>query len=111
MKNKIIRQIDEVGRIVIPIDLRKQYGISSGERLCFETCDDGILIRKDEQQCETCNKNENKTEKEIILSDNILCSVLSIEAKALGITTEEYVDRFLDDFYDNPKKFLKIIDK
>lgn len=44
----IIRQIDELGRIVIPKDLRKQYGIKAGEKLYFEAQDDGILIHRED---------------------------------------------------------------
>ena len=41
---KIMRQIDELGRIVIPKDLRDQYGIKPGDKLYFDAYDDGILI-------------------------------------------------------------------
>ena len=47
MEIKIIRQIDEVGRIVIPIDLRKQYGFKPREKICFEPYDDGILVHRE----------------------------------------------------------------
>ena len=43
-------------------------------------------------------------EKKLILSDSIICAVLKIEADALGITEEEYVDRFLEVFYNEPHK-------
>lgn len=43
----IIRQMDELGRIVIPKDLRKQYGFKPGEDIYFEAYDDGILIHRE----------------------------------------------------------------
>ena len=43
----IIRQIDTIGRIVIPKDLREQYGIKPGEKLYFEAYDNGILIHRE----------------------------------------------------------------
>ena len=47
MKVAIIRQIDELGRIVIPKDLRDQYGIKPGDKLYFDAYDDGILIHSE----------------------------------------------------------------
>ena len=38
-----------------------------------------------------------------------ISSVLRIEAKAVGVTPEEYCDRFLHSFYENPEKFESII--
>lgn len=43
----IMRQIDALGRIVIPKDLRKQYGITNGDKIYFDACDDGILIHNE----------------------------------------------------------------
>ena len=50
-----------------------------------------------------------RLDKALILSDSLICSVLSIEAEALGVTLEEYVDRFLDVFYDNSIKLDAIV--
>lgn len=44
----IMRQIDALGRIVIPKDLRNQYGIKNGDKLCFNACDEGILIYRED---------------------------------------------------------------
>ena len=52
-----------------------------------------------------------KQDKAIILSDPILCAVLSIEAESVGVTLEEYVDRFLDAFYQDPESFNLLIQK
>ena len=58
---------------------------------------------------EMTSKMTKNIDRELILSDTLICSVLSIEAEALGITLEEYVDRFLDAFYNDPTNFEKII--
>ena len=47
-------------------------------------------------------KMTKKIDKEMILSDVVLCSVLSVEAESVGVTLEEYVDRFLEVFYSKP---------
>ena len=53
----------------------------------------------------TITKNK---EKDLILSDSVLCAVLKIEAKKAEVTLEEYVDRFLEVFYNQPEKFTPI---
>ena len=40
------RDIDKVGRLVIPIDVRRMYGIEDGDTLLIIPQEDGILIRK-----------------------------------------------------------------
>lgn len=52
-----------------------------------------------------------KNERELILSDAILCAVLKIEADAIGATLEEYVERFLEVVYKEPEKFYSILVK
>ena len=44
MKLEISRQIDELGRLVIPKDIRKMYGLKPGDTVYFTARDDGILI-------------------------------------------------------------------
>ena len=44
MENKICRQIDELGRLVIPVELRKQYDIKTGDMVCITAQNNGILI-------------------------------------------------------------------
>lgn len=50
-------------------------------------------------------------DKELILSDPILCAILSIEAESVGVSLEDYVDRFLDAFYEEPERFNLLIQK
>ena len=48
-------------------------------------------------------------DKALILSDPILCAVLSIEAESVGVPLEEYVDRFLEAYYKDPTSFNLLI--
>lgn len=48
MKIKIFRQIDRQGRLVIPADLRKQYGFKPKDRVAFTAYDNGILIHSED---------------------------------------------------------------
>lgn len=43
MKSKYLRQIDELGRVVIPADLRGQYGFKAGEKVCLIACENIVL--------------------------------------------------------------------
>ena len=42
----IIRRIDDLGRIVIPKEVRRQYGIVDGDRMEILPTTDGIIVRK-----------------------------------------------------------------
>lgn len=48
-------------------------------------------------------------DKDLILSDALMCAVLKVEADAVGVTLEEYVDKFLEVFYNEPQKLQAII--
>ena len=52
-----------------------------------------------------------KSEKELILSDAILSAVLKVEAEAVGVTPEEYVDRFLEVFYKEPDRLIPLVNQ
>lgn len=52
-----------------------------------------------------------KNERDLILSDAIICAVLKMEADSIGVTLEEYTDRFLEILYKEPKKLLSVLIK
>lgn len=61
----IVRRIDELGRIVIPGELRKIYGLSNGEPIEIYTDNDRIILQRyvssEESDCEYCtNGMDNK---------------------------------------------------
>ena len=43
----IKRKIDELGRLVLPIDYRNHYSISEGDGVVLSLSDNGILVKKD----------------------------------------------------------------
>ena len=43
---KVLRKVDELGRIVIPIDVRKQLGIKEGETLEISIENNKITLNK-----------------------------------------------------------------
>lgn len=49
-----IRKIDNLGRIVIPMDIRKSLEIKDWDELCIRLEEDRILITKAYQSCTFC---------------------------------------------------------
>ena len=50
-----------------------------------------------------------KIEKEAILSDAVLCTVLELEAESVSVSLEAYVDRFLEVFYSDSEKLMPLL--
>ena len=44
---EIYKEIDKLGRLVIPVDLRKTYGFKAGDKVYFQLREDGILIHSE----------------------------------------------------------------
>ena len=49
-----MKQIDKLGRIVIPKSLRKKYGLSDGSTVEFLDTGDGIALKLAESHCKIC---------------------------------------------------------
>ena len=55
----IVRKVDELGRIVIPIELRRNLGIEVRDPLEIYVDEDCIVLKKYEPACVFCGKTEN----------------------------------------------------
>ena len=55
----VIRRVDELGRVVIPIEIRKILEIKEKDSLGIFLEDEGIFIKKQEPHCVFCNSNIN----------------------------------------------------
>ncbi len=66
----IVRKVDELGRVVIPIELRRTLGI--GEKDALEIYVDGerIILKKYEPACIFCGN----AEKVVHFKDKIICN-------------------------------------
>jgi len=53
----IIRQIDELGRIVIPIEIRKRFGLSEKDPLEISVKHETIMLCKPRTACVFCGKS------------------------------------------------------
>ncbi|MGN7894836.1 AbrB/MazE/SpoVT family DNA-binding domain-containing protein [Bacillus sp. 22475] len=52
MKNTgVARKVDELGRVVIPVELRRTLGIVEGTELDFHVEGENIVLRKYEKSC------------------------------------------------------------
>lgn len=55
----ITRKIDELGRIVLPIELRRTLEIGEKDPIEIYVEDDKIILKKFKQSCAFCGSNEN----------------------------------------------------
>lgn len=55
----IVRKVDELGRIVIPIELRRVLEIEVKDPLEIYTEDDTIILKKYEPACIFCGRAKN----------------------------------------------------
>ncbi|MED3396180.1 AbrB/MazE/SpoVT family DNA-binding domain-containing protein [Bacillus wiedmannii] len=52
MKNTgVARKVDELGRVVIPVELSRTLGIAEGTALGFHVEGENIVLRKQEKSC------------------------------------------------------------
>ena len=65
----IVRNVDMLGRVVIPSELRRIYGIDTDTAMEFYSDEDGIVLRKYQPGCVICGEaNDN-----IIVSGHRFC--------------------------------------
>ena len=55
----IIRKVDEVGRIVLPVELRRKFDINKLDPMEMYTEDDCIILKKYEPTCIFCGESNN----------------------------------------------------
>lgn len=59
----IVRSIDRAGRIVLPIEMRKELGIADdGSKVEIKATGNEIIIKKYEPTCIFCRSSENLLE-------------------------------------------------
>ena len=68
-KGAITREIDKLGRIVIPSSLRENLGIQSGDKLEIISEGDKIILRKFKDGCVFCGSDHRL----IVHNDRNVC--------------------------------------
>ena len=66
----IVRKVDELGRVVIPIELRRTLGISEKDALEIYVDGERIILKKYEPACIFCGNAERVTH----FKGKIVCS-------------------------------------
>lgn len=55
----ITRPVDNLGRVVIPIEIRNQLGIKIKDKMLFLINGKDIILRKHQQECVFCGKQKD----------------------------------------------------
>ena len=55
----IVRQIDTLGRVVIPVEIRRNLGIENEDNLEIFVDGDYIMLKKHEENCIFCGSPED----------------------------------------------------
>lgn len=66
----IVRRVDELGRVVIPIELRNKFNISEKDPIEIYVDGSSIILKKYEQNCIFCGN----TKKLLDYKGKLLCS-------------------------------------
>jgi transcriptional pleiotropic regulator of transition state genes len=56
----VIRSIDAIGRLVIPIELRRELGLNTGEPVHMYVEDGKVIVEKYVKRCFICGKASTK---------------------------------------------------
>jgi transcriptional pleiotropic regulator of transition state genes len=56
---RFIRRVDELGRIVLPADIRKQFSLDSHDALEILIEDNNLVLRKYQPCCVFCDSSED----------------------------------------------------
>lgn len=66
----MIRNLDELGRIVIPMEIRKKFNISIGDGMqIYVDNNNTIILKKYERNCIFCNSTKNLK----VFNDKLIC--------------------------------------
>ncbi len=61
-KTEMVRKVDELGRIVLPVEIRRTLGIGEREPLLIRIEEDEIILKKFEPICIFCGANRGLAE-------------------------------------------------
>ena len=67
-----MRKVDKLGRIVIPLRLRKKYGLIEGTSLKFIDEGDGVTVKAATPLCSVCHREISEKSQYPLCKDCIL---------------------------------------
>lgn len=65
----MVRVIDDMGRLVIPAEIRKNLGLKVRDSVEIYSTDDGLVLKKYAPACIFCNSTEDM----ILYNDKYIC--------------------------------------
>lgn len=65
----IVRRVDELGRVVIPIEIRNQFDISEKDPIEIYVSGSSIVLKKYKPSCIFCDNTENL----LSYNDKLIC--------------------------------------
>ena len=83
----IIRKVDELGRVVIPIEIRNQFNIAEKDPIEIYVDGSSIVLKKYEPNCIFCGNTENL----INYNDKLICEDCSKKISKLKPKTILFV--------------------
>lgn len=69
----IVRRVDELGRVVIPIEIRNQFNILEKDPIEIYVDGSSIILKKFEQNCIFCGSTKNL----LSYNDKLICNKCS----------------------------------
>lgn len=83
----IIRRVDELGRVVIPIEIRNQFNLVEKDPIEIYVDGSSIILKKYEPNCIFCGTTDNLVE----YKDKLVCDNCS---KQLNLLQEESKEKY-----------------
>ena len=77
----IIRKVDELGRVVIPIEIRNQFNIAEKDPIEIYVDGSSIVLKKYEPNCIFCGNTENLMN----YNDKLICEDCSKKISKLKL--------------------------
>jgi AbrB family transcriptional regulator, transcriptional pleiotropic regulator of transition state genes len=74
----VARKVDQLGRVVLPAEVRRHFGITPGDFIEIAVDSDAILLTKVEDRCVFCTGTANLRE----FSGKLVCSECLIRLAA-----------------------------
>lgn len=81
----IIRKVDELGRVVIPIEIRNKFDIAEKDPIEIYVDGSSIILKKYEPNCIFCGNNKGLTS----YKDRLVCSKCAEKISGLEFDDEE----------------------
>ena len=75
----IIRRMDELGRVVIPIEIRNQFNIAQRDPIEIYVDGSSIILRKFEPNCIFCGNTKNL----VAYHDKLICHECSTKNRKI----------------------------